>query len=246
MKSGQSLVICLLFAGIAYAADPNSQSTPSPQEQATIIAATQDAALRFSDSLPDFICTQVTRRWVGRVQEASMMSLGKLQPRDPGTVTFDSDVQWKLRDTLTIQLSYSEQKEHYQLLLVNGKKTHQSYESIEGATSYGDFGSALGVLFQASSDAQFTWDHWGLLNGQPMMVFDFKVARANSQWRIGYGSQQIVTGFAGSVSIEPKSDCFKPPTKCAFSSVTTTGTRTCLTFVLIVGTGCCSFLTAGI
>jgi hypothetical protein len=182
-----------------------SAPPPSPEEQAAVIEATRNSALTFTDTLPDFICTQITRRWVDQGRAPSNTVLAEPRSRLPGkTIRITQDENWKLRDTLTIQLSYSGQKEQYKLLLVNGMKTKESYESLGGSTNYGDFGSILGILFQASSDAKFTWDHWGSINGQPLMVFSFIVETEHSQWHIGYETQEIVTGIKGLVFIEPK------------------------------------------
>jgi hypothetical protein len=181
-----------------------SAPPPSPEEQAAVIEAARSAALTFTDRLPDFICTQVTRRWVNQSRTPSNLVLTEPRSRrSENTVHLDAAEDWKLKDTLTIQLSYAGQKEQYKLLLVNGRQTKQSYESVGGTTYYGDFGSVLGILFQASSEAKFTWDHWGLIDGQSVMVFSFSVAPAHSEWHIGYESQEIVTGFKGFVFIEP-------------------------------------------
>jgi hypothetical protein len=183
----------------------SAPSSPSPEEQVAIISAARDAALLFSNSLPDFICTQVTRRWVGQSRKKfAMTSFG--DPREFGStkVTELNEAEnLKLKDTLTVQLSYSGQKEQYKLLLVNGKRTKSSYESVGGVTSYGDFWSVLGIVFQPSSQTKFEWDHWAVLNGQKVMVFNLQVMPANSQWRISYELQEIVTGLKGFVFIEP-------------------------------------------
>jgi hypothetical protein len=200
----RSFVISLtLSAGLATAAN-SSAPPPSPAEQAAVIEATRNAALTFSDALPDFICTQVTRRWVNQGHTPSNLTIaGPRMRQSESTVRLGDSEQWKLRDTLTIQLTYFGQKEQYKLLLVNGLQTKQSYESVGGTTDYGDFGSVLGILFQASSEAKFTWDHWGVLNGQPVMVFSFYVVPAHSQWHIAYGSQDLIAAFKGLVFIEP-------------------------------------------
>jgi hypothetical protein len=184
---------------------PLAQTPPTADEQAAVIEATRTAALTFSDRLPDFICTQVTRRWMNQGRASSNVEVAEPRRHMSGqTIHLDEADNWKLRDTLTIQLTYFGQKEQYKLLLVNGKQTKQSYESVGGMTAYGDFGSILGILFQSSSQAKFTWDHWGTLNNQPVMVFSFAVDAAHSQWHIGYGAQEVVSAFKGSVFIEPK------------------------------------------
>ncbi len=201
----RSIIRCLVLSA---ALIPISASAipppPSPEEQATIIAEARALALGFSDRLPDFICTEVARRWVRRSGHNSTTIIDDPFMQRPWKVEKSpNEENWKLKDTLTVQLSYFEQKEQYMLVLVNGKPSKQSYESVGGATSYGDFGSALGILFQQSSRATFGWDHWGLLNHQPVMVFNFSVSRSNSQWRVAYESKEELTGFRGLVFIEP-------------------------------------------
>jgi hypothetical protein len=182
----------------------NATPPPTAEEQAGVIAATRAAALSFSDHLPDFICTQVTRRWVDQHRGSTNLMLAGPRNRLPGSALHvDEGDNWKLRDTLTIQLTYFGQKEEYKLLLVNGRKTKESYESVGGTTTYGDFGSILGILFQTSSAAAFAWDHWASINNQPVMVFLFEVKADHSQWHIGYGNQEVVTAFKGLVFIEP-------------------------------------------
>lgn len=176
---------------------------PTAPEQAAIIEATRTAALAYADHLPDFICTQVTRRWANQNRASSNVVFPGLGGSAPSIVHLEGSNNWKLRDTLTIQLTYSGQKEDYKLLLVNGKPTKQSYESVGGMTVYGDFGSLLGMVFQSSSETQFTWDHWATLDNLPVMVFGFSVDAQHSQWRIGYESQQMITAFKGFVFIDP-------------------------------------------
>ena len=190
-----------ILAGLLPASTP---PTPSTEEQSAVIEATRASALSFSDHLPDFICTQVARRWVNQQRGAANLVLAEPRNKLPGkTIRLDGTDNWKLRDTLTVQLTYFGQKEDYKLLLVNGAATKESYESIGGTTVYGDFGSLLGVLFQKSSAAQFVWDHWATLNNQPVMVFSFSVDAEHSQWRIGYQTQEIIKAFKGMVFIEP-------------------------------------------
>ncbi len=196
----------VLLAGLAcqWASAAAVKAPPTPEEQTAIIAATRRGALEFSDHLPDFICTQVTRRWVNQKRGSSSLVVAAPRGRMSGrAIQLDADDDWKLRDTLTVQLTYFGQKEQYKLLLVNGLPAKQSYESLNGTTQYGDFGSVLGILFQDSSAAAFTWDHWATLDNQAVMVFAFAVDAGHSQWHIGYETQEVVTAFKGQVYIEP-------------------------------------------
>ena len=119
-------------------------------------------ALDYSRSLPNFICTQVTKRYTEKTAK------GKDQP------------SWKLADTLTIQLSYFEQKENYKLTKVNGKLTEKTMDHLGGVKFKGDFGSVLRSVFDLKSQAEFTWDHWDTMNGRGTAVVHFEIDLAHA------------------------------------------------------------------
>ncbi len=174
-----------LPAAPADAPRPQANAIPPPDqpEQDRILQEARENARNYSKNLPDFICTQVTRRYY-----------------DPTGLEF-----WQLGDTLTTRLSYFEQKEIYKLILINDRMTNQSYESLGGAISTGEFGSMLKGIFDPDTRAEFRWDHWATLRGKPAYAFAYRVAQANSQWSITYGrdrSQRIIAGYRGLVYIE--------------------------------------------
>jgi hypothetical protein len=164
---------------------------PSSQEQAAIISEVRKYALDFSKNLPDFICTQVTRRFASPV------------PRVRRGSTIDEQPSWRALDTLTIRLSYFGQKEDYKLIMVNNTVTTQDYHEVGGATSTGDFGSMMKDIFEPGTEARFEWDHWGTLRERLTMVFAYRVAQSHSQWHILYErSQDIVPAYRGLVYID--------------------------------------------
>jgi len=164
---------------------------PSSQEQAAIITEVREYALNYSKTLPDFICTQVTRRFAAPA---------------PGTKyggSADSEPRWTALDTLTIKLSYFEQKEDYKLILVNNTMTTQDYGTLGGSTTTGDFGSMMREIFEPSSQAKFEWDHWGTLRGRRVLAFSYRVAQARSQWHIVYEKKlDIVPAYHGLVYVD--------------------------------------------
>ncbi len=166
---------------------------PSSEEQAAIISQVRETALNYSKELPDFICTQVTRRY------AAM---------PPGTKyggPAGSAPSWHALDTLTIKLSYFEQKEDYKLILVNNTITKQDYHTLGGATSTGDFGSMMKDIFEPGTEARFEWDHWGTLRGRRVMAFSYRVQQEHSQWHITYErSMDIVPAYHGLIYVDLK------------------------------------------
>ena len=164
---------------------------PSSEEQAAVISEVRDYALNYSRRLPDFICTQVTRRYAA------------LKPGTRGAGPANAEPSWQAQDTLTIRLSYFEQKEDYNLLLINNTPTKADYRSIGGATSTGDFGSLLKEIFERGTEARFEWDHWGKIRGRVTMAFAYHVSQARSQWHIVTDhSLDIVPAYSGVVSVD--------------------------------------------
>jgi hypothetical protein len=166
---------------------------PSSEEQARIIAEVREYALNYSKTLPDFICTQVTRRY------------GAETPRLRSGSGIDAQPSWTSLDTLTIKLSYFGQQEDYKLILVNNTPTTRDYREIGGATSAGDFGSMMKDIFEPGTQARFEWDHWGTLRGRMTMVFAYRVSQAHSQWHLQFQrSMDLVPGYRGLVYVDQK------------------------------------------
>jgi hypothetical protein len=176
---------------VAPEAKPVPKPPPSSQEQAAIIDDVREYALNYSKTLPDYICTQVTRRYAAPVPG------GRYGGRA------GSDPSWQLQDTLTIRLSYFEQKEDYKLVLVNNSVTQQDYRKVGGTSSSGDFGTMMRQIFERASETRFEWDHWGKLRGRPTFVFGYQVAQARSQWHVSYnGELDIVPGYRGLIYVD--------------------------------------------
>jgi hypothetical protein len=164
---------------------------PSSEEQAAIIDHAREYALGYSKRLPDFICTQVTRRY------------GAAAPGTRYGGRIGSEPGWQALDTLQIRLSYFEQKEDYKLVLRNNTLTKQDYRTIGGATASGDFGTMMLQIFERRTQARFEWEKWITLRGRRTMVFAYHVAQANSQWHITYDRQfDIVPAYSGLVYID--------------------------------------------
>ncbi len=154
---------------------------PGAQEQKDIIEEVRKYALSYVKSLPDFICTQVTRRYV-----------------DPSGLEF-----WQQQDVITERLSYFEQKEDYKVVLVNSRPTTMNHYQLNGASSSGEFGTMMKEIFDRETQTEFHWERWATLRGRRMHVFAYRVAQANSKWRIDYQRQQDLTpGYRGLVYVD--------------------------------------------
>lgn len=137
---------------------------PSLEEQGKIIQETREYARNYTKSLPNFICVQVTRRYVD---------------------SSGSGNSWRLDDTITTRLSYNEQHEDYQVVLVNNTPvTNKRMEDLGGTVSSGEFGTMLREIFDEDSHTTFDWDHWGTLRGRPTYVFSFDIERQYSKFHV--------------------------------------------------------------
>ena len=164
-----------------------SEPPPSSEEQGKIIDEVRDFALNYTKNLPNFLCTQVTRR--------------KAAPANG--VRYDGEPSWQSMDTLTIRLSYFEQKEDYKLIMVNNQMTTQDYQTLGGATSTGEFGSMMKEIFEPRTEARFEWDHWGTLRKGRMMVFRYHVDQSHSQWGLDYERKQhIYPAYHGLIYVD--------------------------------------------
>lgn len=160
---------------------PKPIPPPSAAEQKRILAEVREYALSYVKRLPDFICTQVTRRYV-----------------DPSGLEI-----WQRQDVVTARLSYFEQREDYKVILVNNRMVDASLDSIGGATSTGEFGSMLREVFEPETEAAFTWHRWTTLRGRRAHVFSYRVAQPKSKWRLSYQRQlEILTAYRGLVYVD--------------------------------------------
>jgi hypothetical protein len=167
---------------------------PSSEEQAAIISDAREYALNYTKSLPNFICTQVTRR-------RAAPGPGSRYARG----SEEGQPNYQTIDTLTLRLSYFEQKEDYKLIQVNGSFTTQDYNTIGGATSRGEFGSLLRDIFEPATEARFEWLRWSTLRGQRVMEFEYHVDQAHSQWHINYERRlDLVPAYSGYVAVDPQ------------------------------------------
>lgn len=154
---------------------------PSAAEQKAVIKTAREYALAYTNQLPDFLCTQVTRRYY-----------------DPSGMEF-----WHLSDTITARLSYTENREDYKIVLINNRPADTEMEALDGATSTGEFGSMMRELFDPATQADFKWERWATLRGRRAQVYSYRVAKDRSKWHVNYQRiEDIVPAYHGLVYID--------------------------------------------
>ena len=160
--------------------DPRAGQSPSDDP---LIAKAQDAALSFSEALPNFLCEE-------RMQRFS---------RDSRMIG------WKPLDTISAEVIYEDGRESYRNLKINDRPTVQKMEQLSGSWSTGEFNTTLRNLFHPASAAVFQSAEYSRLLDLPARVYDFEVRQENSHWNIQSDFQKITPGYTGSVWIEPAS-----------------------------------------
>ncbi len=167
-------------------APPPPLAAATAQEQKKALDGARDYALNYTKQLPNFICTQVTRRFA-----------------DPTGLEF-----WQKHDIITAKLSYFEQKEDYKVILVNSQPmTEASMNELGGATSAGEFGSMLKEIFEPATDTKFEWTRWATLRGRRNHVFSFRVEQSKSKRTVTYEKTlSVTTGYRGFVYVDAATD----------------------------------------
>ncbi|HWB96818.1 MAG TPA: hypothetical protein VG672_08955 [Bryobacteraceae bacterium] len=157
---------------------------PSSVEQKRVLESAREYALNYSKSLPDFICTQVTRRYIDPTGHSG----------------------WYPADTITERLSYYEQHENYKVILVNSKPTDVPHEKLGGAISSGEWASMMKEIFEPSTGTQFQWERWATLRGRRTHVFSYVVSQERSKYQIHVPDQHIVVGYRGSIFVDKETE----------------------------------------
>lgn len=153
---------------------------PDSVKQREILDEVTRNALNYTKSLPNFLCTQVTRQHLAPLGSES----------------------WSLVGTIQEHLAYVDGKEDYKVVMVDDKPvSNVGHMQVQGNKSSGEFGTMLSEIFAPSSHTQFGWDHWGTLRGRRMYVFNYRVLQENSKYSIEdeQSRRTIVPGYHGLV-----------------------------------------------
>jgi hypothetical protein len=159
---------------------PAAIPPPSAEEQQKVLDEAREYALNYSKQLPNFICTQVTRRYA-----------------DPSGLEI-----WQRQDVLTAKLSYFENKEDYKVILVNNRPVDFQPEQVGGTISRGEFGTLLLEVFEPETEAKLTWSRWATLRGRRMHVYEYRVVKP--LFSIRYETESIVAPYSGLVYVDAK------------------------------------------
>jgi hypothetical protein len=146
-----------------------------------LIAKTMEAALDFTEGLPNYVCQEMMARYQSSTRPAN----------------------WQAVDVVSVALVYQDGKEDYRDITINGRPFRKGMEQMDGAWSTGEFGTMLIDLLSPATAAQFHYRRDERTGGIPTKVYDYTVQRQNSHWQITMGSQTYSPGYKGSLWIDP-------------------------------------------
>lgn len=170
----------LTKAAAAAAPKAEAPATPPPAEQQRILNGIRDAAMAYTENLPNYICTQVTER--------------KVDPTGHG--------DWRKQDTIQEQLSYNDHEENYTVTMINDRvATGKKHDQLGGATSSGEFGSIMRSIFDPRSETEFEWNRLVRLprpSGERVVnVLAFKVSQHLYTIHDDNSGRTVSVGFHG-------------------------------------------------
>jgi hypothetical protein len=151
-------------------------------EAEALIEKAREAAFEFVETLPNFICDQVTKRYESKT----------LQP------------VWKYRDRVDVELMYTNGKEDYRNVRMNGKALKKGSPEDSGQWSTGEFGTVLADIFDPRTHTTFKPRGDSTASGMKAKEYGFWVDQVNSNWTIRM-SYAVKPAFSGAVWIEPQS-----------------------------------------
>ena len=146
-----------------------------------LIRRAADAAMEFTETLPSYVCTELVTRSQSESTPANFQPI----------------------DVVSMEVLYTDGREDYRNIQINGKRTVKKIEETGGAWSTGEFGTVLVDLFSPATAATFHYRRDSRAGGIMAKMYDFEVARENSHWSIHTTSQSYDPAYVGSVWIDP-------------------------------------------
>ena len=176
-----ALILTAVFNLSAEPGPTFQRTSPPVTEWSRWIEAVRQRALEYSDTLPDFICWQKTRRYTGSPENRT----------------------WQAQDVWEAELSYNQKTERYSHIRLNGKASRRPLESLGGALSIGEFGSLLHTLFLPETQAEFWKDGEEQFQGSAAIIVGFRVSQERSGWTLSFKkSHSLRVAYQGRVWVD--------------------------------------------
>ena len=158
-----------------------SPPQPDASEQQKILAEATQYVMSHEANLPNFICTQITRRFENVINN-----------------------RWQPIDLVVERLTYFDHREIYKVLTLNNQPVSIAHDQLRGASSSGEFGSIMRAIFLPETETEFTWQGWFTLRGKRMHVFAYHVRTFKSMYHIEVPEQSLdlVAAYHGLIFVD--------------------------------------------
>lgn len=177
-------VFLSLLAAMALAQRDQAPTGPPPlddAQQKKLIEDTIAHARAYAKELPDFVCTQITRR----------------------NEDIKATNQWRTLETVNEQLTFLGGKAQYEMVHVNGKRVNENASRPSWVMPMSDFAKFLEWTFDPKSQAAISWSNWDALRGHRVHLLGFKVDKEHSPWVVQKGkAEPVTTGFFGVINVD--------------------------------------------
>ncbi len=172
-----------LALGLSAAAPARAQ--PDAAADGRSLERLRGTALEYSAHLPNFICTQVTRRSSGR----------------------GGSGVWRDLDEVTQSITFYDGREHYRVLKT--RRLSGAGESFQPwMNSIGEFGSLLRQIFGPESGAGFTRASDVEIRGRKVerlfYTVDLKHSKYEIWWRESGAPKGVVDAYSGLLYVDPE------------------------------------------
>ncbi len=159
---------------------PTVASEPEPRKEDTFLDKVRQTALEFTETLPNYLCKQMTTRYQSEGRPAS----------------------WTPLDVVSAAVVYEDGKESYRDVRINDKPTKKAFDEIPGSRSRGEFGTTLKDLFSPATAAMFRFRRESMAAGVRAVVYDFVVEQARSHWENHVAGQYVFPAYKGAVWVD--------------------------------------------
>lgn len=146
-----------------------------------LVERARDAALSFSEVLPNYLCQQVTKRFQS--------------PTRP--------IEWKQHDVISAEIIYEDGRETYKNIALNDRVIRDAKMlGLGGTSSTGEFGTTLRGLFLPGAKAKFTFQHEGVMSDITTAVYDYSVNQPESRWKLMVEEQTAMPAYRGTLWLD--------------------------------------------
>jgi VWFA-related protein len=159
---------------------------PTPEEVKSLLADATKYAMAYRESLPNFMCEQVTDHSINLVDQ------------------WGSN-KWTHKNKVTELLTFNAHQESRLMLdaEISEASGRANLHTITAVESAGEFGFALSGLFRPESKAEFKWKETAMIEDGTVQIFDYRVAQKNSTFNLRGSSSNVITvGYHGQVVID--------------------------------------------